>query len=40
MDALAVAHKETDERLNALMVTVQRFIAGRDGGRTRGKRKT
>ncbi len=40
MDTLAVAHKETDERLNALIVTVERYIAGRDGGSPgRGKRK-
>jgi chromosome segregation ATPase len=31
MDALAVAHKETDERLNALILTVERYIAGRNG---------
>ncbi len=40
MDTLASAHKETDERLNALIVTVERYIAGRNGGRARGKRKT
>jgi seryl-tRNA synthetase len=33
MDTLAVAHKETDERLNALIVTVERYIAGRNGDR-------
>jgi chromosome segregation ATPase len=31
MDAMAAAHKETDERLKALIVTVERYIAGRDG---------
>jgi chromosome segregation ATPase len=40
MDALAAAHKETDERLNALIVTVERYIAGRDGNRGRGKKKS
>jgi len=40
MDAMAGAHNKTDERLNALIVTVERYIAGRNGGRARGKRKT
>jgi predicted nuclease with TOPRIM domain len=40
MDALAGAHKETDERLNALIVTVERYIAGRNGDRARRKKKT
>ena len=40
MDTLAGAHKETDERLNALIVTVERYIAGRNGDPARGKRKT
>jgi chromosome segregation ATPase len=31
MDAMAAAHKETDERLNALIVTVERYIASRNG---------
>jgi chromosome segregation ATPase len=31
MDGLAAAHKETDERLNALIVTVERYIASRNG---------
>jgi len=31
MEALATAHKETDERLNALILTVERYIAGRNG---------
>jgi chromosome segregation ATPase len=33
MDTLAAAHKETDERLNALILTVERYIAGRNGDR-------
>jgi hypothetical protein len=40
MDAMAGAHKETDEHLNALIVSVERYIARRNGGRARGKRKT
>jgi hypothetical protein len=40
MDTLAAAHKETDERLNALIVTVERYIAGRDGNPGRGKKKS
>jgi hypothetical protein len=40
MDALAAAHKETDERLNALIVTVERYIAGRNGKPGRGKKKS
>jgi seryl-tRNA synthetase len=40
MEALATAHKETDERLNALILTVERYIAGRNGNSARGKRKT
>jgi seryl-tRNA synthetase len=39
MDALAAAHKETDERLNALIVTVERYISGRNGNRGRRKKK-
>jgi chromosome segregation ATPase len=39
MDTLAGAHKETDERLNALIVTVERYIAGRNGDSPPGKRK-
>jgi seryl-tRNA synthetase len=39
MNSMAAAHNETDERLNALIVTVERYIAGRNGGRMRGKRK-
>jgi chromosome segregation ATPase len=31
MDELAAAHKETDERLKALIVTVERYIGGRNG---------
>jgi chromosome segregation ATPase len=40
MDALALTHKETDERLNALILTVERYIAGRDGDRAEGMEKT
>jgi chromosome segregation ATPase len=36
MDAMATTHKETGERLNALIVTVERYIAGRNGDRARG----
>ncbi len=39
MDALATTHRETEERLNVLIVTVERYIEGRDGGRARGKKK-
>jgi chromosome segregation ATPase len=33
MDAMAAVHKETGERLNALIVTVERYIAGPNGDR-------
>jgi chromosome segregation ATPase len=32
MDELAASHKEMGERLNALIVTVERYIASRNGG--------
>ncbi len=32
MDALAASQKDTDERLNTLIVTVERYIASHDGG--------
>ncbi len=38
MEVLATSHKETDERLSALIVTVERYIAGRDGRPPRHKK--
>jgi chromosome segregation ATPase len=36
MDAMAAGHRETGERLNALIVTVERYIAGWKGDPARG----
>jgi chromosome segregation ATPase len=39
MDALAAAHKETGERLNVLIDTVERYITGRNGDSSQGEKK-